>query len=395
MIEKRVLDAIKKTPFYYKCGYDVLGDQFLKCPIITKLDVVGQINDFHSEIPMTSIPVIVSTSGSSGHPIDIIWNSVDYCNSLMEAWRFRTKLGVLPKDRFVSAHVSFSKGNQIYTNKIIVQKNNLSLSKVFFDEETLLYYYKEILEFEPRWMLLPPSFLYGFMSFLEERKLRFPSSLILVELTGEYCTEELFSFFEETYPNIYWRLMYGMQEFNVIGYGAPQGLQVLKNNVFVEITTEEGKRVENGTEGCIVVTGLKNTAMPLVRYKTGDYGYMDSLGLLHITKSRSNDMIENERGTYDGSLFWMVVLKLKVEKFINVLQFQVVLENNILKFYLKPDGQVEINLEEVKNYIHTLLSTDYGINYNVEVFVVDRIDVLTKSNKIKFFVNNQSEVCNL
>ena len=387
MLKKRIIDAINKTPFYYKRGYKITENIEENYPIITKSHVVNSKNDFRSEISMTMPPIIVSTSGSSGYPVDFVWNPVDYCSSLMEIWKLRRKFGVSPTDNFVTAHISFHKGNFMYTNKVIIQRNALSLSKVFFDEDTLLYYYNQIIEFKPVWMLLPPSFLYGFVSYLERRNMRLPSSIKLIELTGEYCTNELYSCFKKTYPEIVWRLLYGMQEFNVIGYGVPDGLHILKNNVAVEILSDKNTKAKVGEEGSIIVTGLKNTAMPLVRYETGDYGYIDSFGLLHITKSRSNDILITENGIYDGSLFWLVILKIKNELKINILQFQVVLENSILQIYLKIDFPNKVDTSMLKDYIINLLSEEYSIKYTIDLFIVDKIQPNKQGNKIKFFIN--------
>lgn len=390
MLTKRIINAINKTPFYRDHGYIVSENWDKNLFTVTKSDVVNFSDDFHSQIPMTTSPITVSTSGSSGCPIDIIWNPIDYYSSLVEIWKYRKKIGVSPCDNFVTAHISFNNGGRIYTNKAIVQKNSLSLSKVFFDEETLLFYYKQILEFQPVWMLLPPSFLYGFIVFLEQRNFRLPASIKLVELTGEYCTSELFTYFKKTYPEFVWRLTYGMQEFNVIGYGTPEGLCVLKNNVMVEILNDKNLHCEANEEGSVVVTGLKNTAMPLLRYKTGDYGYIDASGMLHITRSRSNDILITDNGVYDGSLFWLIILKAKKELKLNIWQFQVVFEKNTLYFYLKIDSLCKIKLDILKNYISSILLKQYNIDYDVVLRIVDVIYPLVNGNKIKFFINSST-----
>ena len=390
LLTKRIINAINKTPFYRDHGYIVSENWDKNLFTVTKSDVVNFSDDFHSQIPMTTSPITVSTSGSSGCPIDIIWNPIDYYSSLVEIWKYRKKIGVSPCDNFVTAHISFNNGGRIYTNKAIVQKNSLSLSKVFFDEETLLFYYKQILEFQPVWILLPPSFLYGFIVFMERRNFRLPASIKLVELTGEYCTSELFTYFKKTYPEFVWRLTYGMQEFNVIGYGTPEGLCVLKNNVMVEILNDKNLHCETNEEGSVVVTGLKNTAMPLLRYKTGDYGYIDASGMLHITRSRSNEILITDNGVYDGSLFWLIILKAKKELKLNILQFQVVFEKNTLYFYLKIDSLCKIELDILKNYISSILLKQYNIDYDVVLRMVDVIYPLVNGNKIKFFINSST-----
>jgi phenylacetate-CoA ligase len=389
-----MVEAISQTPFYQKKDSVVELYKIDHFSIISKKDVINYPQDFHSRVLDNNQLVTVTTSGSSGYPLSVKWDCLDYCNSLMEVWRLRQKIGVLPKDNYITAHVSFNVGKNIYTNKVIIQKNNLSLSKVYYDEATLLYYYYQIVDFQPTWMMLPPSFLYGFVVFLDKRGLCLPESIKLVELTGEYCTNETFAYLQNLYPSICWRLLYGMQEFNAIGYGTPNGLEILRRNVVVEIFSESGILAQPLEEGCVIVTGLKNTAMPLIRYKTGDYGYIDCNGLLHITRARSNDMIITDKGeVYDGSLFWMIIHKLKADFNLNILQFQVIFEHDGLHFYLNLDKSDSINVEIISKYINNILANKYNLCQEIFIHDTQKINTNVNGNKIKYFINNQSNVC--
>lgn len=64
-------------------------------------------------------------------------------------------------------------------------------------------------------------------------------------------------------------------------YGCAEGLliacsndynyyYVMAPNVFVEIVDDEGNEVPDGTMGHVLITSLKNYAMPMIRYKLGD-----------------------------------------------------------------------------------------------------------------------------
>ncbi len=66
---------------------------------------------------------------------------------------------------------------------------------------------------------------------------------------------------------------YGATEVGPIAFQCEEKqYHVVDHNVYVEILNEGGERVSQGERGEIVVTDLRNRIMPLVRYRTGDYG---------------------------------------------------------------------------------------------------------------------------
>lgn len=67
---------------------------------------------------------------------------------------------------------------------------------------------------------------------------------------------------------------YGAVEFGWLAFECNEhcGLHMTTNNMYLEIVDEEGEQVSAGEQGEIIVTGLYNRAMPLIRYRIGDLG---------------------------------------------------------------------------------------------------------------------------
>jgi phenylacetate-CoA ligase len=94
---------------------------------------------------------------------------------------------------------------------------------------------------------------------------------------------------------------YGSVEFGDIAFECPEhfALHILTDNVYIELLDEDGEPVSPGERGEIVVTGLHNYAMPLIRYKIGDLGVLTgekcpcgrSWPLLKSIEGRSNDLV--------------------------------------------------------------------------------------------------------
>lgn len=67
---------------------------------------------------------------------------------------------------------------------------------------------------------------------------------------------------------------YGSTEFNRLAFECKEhiGLHMITDCAIIEIVNKDGDVVGPGEEGEIVVTGLYNYAMPLIRYRLGDIG---------------------------------------------------------------------------------------------------------------------------
>jgi phenylacetate-CoA ligase len=103
-----------------------------------------------------------------------------------------------------------------------------------------------------------------------------PGRLRRLWLTGEPCSHALRRRLESL-----WRcpayLYYGSLECGGIGIecDAQDGFHVAQGHVFVEIIGPDDQPLAPGEIGEIVVTVLLRRAMPLLRYRTGDFGYIE------------------------------------------------------------------------------------------------------------------------
>lgn len=373
------ISLIKSIPYYEQRSEYNQNLKFELLPVLDKKTVIENYDAFQNKKTEPTNILKTVTSGSTGMPLEISWKKTDYCQSMLHIWRIRRKLGINPDDLYCSVHVAFNNKGKLYTNKVVIQDNNISLSKCYADNETYKYYYEIITEYKPKWMLVQPSFLYAFLIGLHNMGLCLPLCIKHIELTGEYCHNNLLLWFKQNYPYISWKIVYGMQEFNVIGYGDDNTLDILSDNVYVEIIN----RVND--IGDIVVTGLTNTIMPLIRYRTGDKGYFNQDGKLVITQAKSNDTINFASQTLDGSIFWLIIL-LANTRFGNVIkQFQVHLKNKSLVFMLVCEPYVD--KKETTDFITDFLSRKYQCSYTVEVSFVTEISPFSFGNKIKYFIN--------
>lgn len=73
------------------------------------------------------------------------------------------------------------------------------------------------------------------------------------------------------------RDVYGMQEFGCVAWQCPEGAYHIDHErVLVQVCDTAGRPLPAGEYGEFVITGLINRSMPLIRYRTGDYGSLSA-----------------------------------------------------------------------------------------------------------------------
>ena len=381
-----IKDIIKDCNYYNNDSY-LKTDDFYELPIVSKKDIVenyalfqcNNANIFYTE-----------TSGSTGIPLKIAWNKNDYYQSMMTLWRLRKKYGVLPTDFYLTCHTSFYTKNQKIDTDIIVSKNNLSLSKICYNNDVLLKYAQYIKLFKPKWIFAQPSFVYYLGSFLKKYHPDIADSFVYIELSGELLKDSICNEIKSYFPNAKVINMYGMNEFNGIFYEDDGVFRDITDNVKVEILREDGSPCNLNEEGNIVVTGLKNRTFPLIRYNTEDRGFKFQTSNLSygyvVTAGRSNDELVINNIHYDGSLFFEVINIYNKQHSEKISKFQVIHQNGCLSFMifsfdnLCDKSMIESEFQEI---IYNLI----GVSFNVNVQIMYNKKFFESSKKLKYFIN--------
>ena len=146
---------------------------------------------------------------------------------------------------------------------------------------------------------------------------------------------------------------------------------------------DSDKPVAIGKPGRIVITDLYNYSMPLIRYDTGDIGYLknddpfNGAPYLQHVEGRKMDMIYNTQGELITSYITYHLLK-----YDKIKQFQLIQENHntyIIKLNVYNDfDQQNYIIDEFKNHL--------GEDANIKVIYVNDIPLL-HSGKRKLVIN--------
>ncbi len=219
--------------------------------------------------------IIYRTAGTTGHPISVPHHprAVRYYEPLLEF--ALAQYGIRP--HFDARSVAcFLVGAQIRTYTYATVLYNwagagfakLNLRPTEWPREASRQRYFDD---------LAPLFLTGDpISFAEMMRIGINSAPAALVTTSVALSPSLKSRLQERYhaPVIDW---YSMVETGPIGYACPLGhsYHLLPHDLHAEVLDPDGAPVGDGERGEIAVSGGRNVFIPLVRYRTGDYGRID------------------------------------------------------------------------------------------------------------------------
>lgn len=194
-------------------------------------------------------------------------------------------------------------------------------------------------------------------------------------LTGEGCSYVFRDRLEQLW-NCEVSFFYGSTECGAIGIECKEhnGYHVPQGHVYVEIIDTNTKQILPYNQvGEIVVTTLVREGMPMIRYRTGDIGYLEksnckcgnNMDILHLRGRMENQIRINGS---ELSPFYLENVLVSVREV--GLWYQIIIENNSLIIVIELEDRKyskEKVISKVKNKLKEHLKFEF------EVKVVDRI----------------------
>jgi phenylacetate-CoA ligase len=249
-------------------------DDFRRLPILTKDDIRNnQAALLARGVPSASYEDNY-TGGSTGSPISFKvskrrWASrkaMTLRHDLWSGWKLGEWIGVLwghPEEQAGTSFRDRLRNHLLYRE---VTLNTFDVRQVNFDSFVRALHEKDV-----RFLLSYSRSLLMFAHYVASCNVKLPVLKAAVT-TAECLSPDERAFIEQT---LHCRTFdrYGCREFSVIASEceAHDGLHVAAEALFVEFMVE-GRAVEPGAVGEVLVTDLIEEAMPFIRYKIGDLG---------------------------------------------------------------------------------------------------------------------------
>ncbi len=328
------------TCAFYRTRFDSMGlkpedlrspDDIAKIPLTTKEDIQEYCAQMISRDYRQEELLKDMTGGSTGSPMTFYYDRrrLDSRNAAMirhdrwSGWEIGDKVGILwgaTRDR------QFYAGLKDRLRNLLLQRH-LLLDASSFDEALMARFAKSLAEYQPKIILAYAGMLAAFAEYVREAGVVGvrPQAIIA---SAEVLSPENRRTIEETFrcPVLN---RYGCREFSVIASECTQrkGMHINAENLLVEVLPNGS--YGNQGEGEIVITDLKNYAMPLIRYRIKDVGVFlpgtcgcgRGLPLLAISGGRVTDFLT---ATNDRKVSGVVIATYVITNIPGIKQVQFV-----------------------------------------------------------------------
>ena len=279
MLGEMLSYATKNVPFYqtYRNVVEALSPfkALKEFPILDKETIQ---RDFDKFLPKTinRIPHYeISTGGTSGNQLKFYVEDNSQAIDLAFVHRVWSRIGYCPSDRKATFRgVAFAKlkKDEFWQNNPIY--NEIQFSPFHMTEKNLNAYFNKFIEYRPKYIHGYPSAIDTFAEYILRNNLR----PILPNITAAFLVSEGFNSKQRERIETAFRTrvfsFYGHSERLILGGECEFSHEYhhFPDYGILEILSDDGSSCDKeGMRGELVGTGLLNRAMPLIRYRTGDY----------------------------------------------------------------------------------------------------------------------------
>jgi phenylacetate-CoA ligase len=316
------------------------------------------------------------SSGSTGRPLwtyfdQNAWKRKKYISKL----RSRLECGLRLGQKIAAFDTAPPQVLAARNQKIIFSNPALKVKyfSIFNGLESNL---DELIRWGPQFIDSPPSHLFQLAQLMEQKK-RKAASVKKLFTSSEFLEPNMKQFIEKTFGAEIFDI-YGCTEIKEIAWEceAHEGYHINEDEVIVEVLN--GSQPAKPREiGDIVLTDLRNTAMPLIRYRIGDRGALlpnpcrcgRVFSLMVPAAGRSSEHIITPGGVKISPYRFTTA----IEKTKGLLQYQFVqgAEDSItIKVIMDKHGR-EKEIQEVHDTIQSIL----GVGMTIQVVRCDKIDI--------------------
>jgi len=272
---KSIVDGAERNVPYYsgifaKSGFSASDfrdiDDFAEIPISTK-SMIRRAYPDQVYARSSWLDMKVSTSGSTGEPFEAVLDGKNHGWRLASKYLFDSWMGITPGERWI--HI-FGHARPTTRLRVRLLQGELRIPSELASKGRFTKVIELLAKYRPSGMSGVGSSLALLSRHMQDARVTLPH-----KLSGIFSTAEMLSNHQKQLitsilsSNVYDR--YGLRESGYIAQDCEyhRGLHLNSLLVYAEIVTA-GRKAVPGEVGKLIITDLRNSAMPLIRYDTGD-----------------------------------------------------------------------------------------------------------------------------
>lgn len=311
VMRQTLLHAYNTVP-YYKRLWDSISfrpedlrelEQLGNLPLLSRKDVFEHSEELRNGNLGRFRTYTAITGGTTGDPVAIV---TDWRTGLVE-WAFIhtlwRRVGYRPgMKRITLTNVPVKSGQRVDL-KYDPFHRELQLSIANMTDQRMWRYVSAIRKFRADFVYGFPSVITALAVFCEEKKVQFQGIKALL-VGSEGISQQQVRLLEQVFQGRVYS-WYGQTEKVALAgqCECSKSYHVYPEYGYTELVNEEGLVIsQSGVVGEIVGTGFLNRAMPLVRYRTGDFAAWSDSG--SCTCGRKYKQLQSVLGRRQGDILW-------------------------------------------------------------------------------------------
>ena len=329
--------ALERVPYYRGLmprdhGADGPFERLSRLPLLAK-ETVQRERPRLQATPLPARYAVKTTGGSTGEPVTVLKDRAAAACERAAMWLGYSWRGICIGDRAARFWgIPLSRRAGVLGRLGDLAMNRIRFSAFAFDEEDLGRYWDRCRRFRPAYFHGYVSMLEAVARYLEDKGIDargVPSKAIVA--TSEVLSPQQRALLERVF-GVPILIEYGCGELGPIAYDCEEGmLHTMDFDLVVEVLRPDGKPATEGESGEVVLTDLRNRAMPLLRYRVGDFAERGGpcpcgrgLGTLRRIWGREYDFVTSPGGRRFHGEFFMYIFEELRRRGLSIGQFQVV-----------------------------------------------------------------------
>ncbi len=382
-----MVHAASNVPFYREAvgplDAESVRDDPLAClarfPILTKADLRDRLDDLMVELGRGTF--LDASGGSTGEPTRFYKDAEQLASSLAATQVFLEWAGIERAERHIKLwgarrdlrpHVSFGlRLSRMFYGRVTLDAFDMG-------EETMREYLAFIRRHRPVVLEGYATALNALAQFVDETGEDVPPLRAVVS-----SASTLHPHMRERVERVFGAPVYdryGGREVGGVAAECPEhsGLHIFTENVFLELLKDDGTEAAVGEEGEILITGLWNHTMPMIRFRIGDRAVRGPdrcacgrpYPLLKRIVGRNVACFRRADGGFVDPIFWVHMIGVEFNEG-EIVKFQIVQEDmDTIRVRLVPRAGADVRIlrrrDALTERIREALGAPVQVTYTIE-----------------------------